>query len=239
MHVALSAIAGLIAGPLIHHVAVQAGADLSFALSAAVCRRCGTEHRLLTGCPSCGLGIGRPLLTSLTTGGVAALVAWSIGPNWVLLAYVWFVGMTVALALTDLDHKRIPNRITYPGTPIAAALLVAGAALDGTMAAIPRAFGGAAVFAGFFLLVFVLARGGFGFGDVKLAVPLGLFTGFLGWTHLFLAGMGTAAIGGVAALGALAFGRAGRKTELPYGPPMILGAWVSIVWGASLAGAFF
>jgi len=238
VHVALSALAGLLAGPFVHHLAVQAGADLPFALSAAVCRRCGHPRGLLTRCSECGLGIGRPLLTSITTAGVAALVAWSIGPRWVLCAYFWFVAMTVVLFLTDIDHKRIPNRITYPGTPIAVALLAGGAALDGTLQALPRALGGAFVFAGFFLVVFVLARGGFGFGDVKLAFPLGLFTAFISWIHLFLAVLATAALGGLAALAALLAGK-GPKSELPYGPPMIVGAWVSIVWGTTLAGVIF
>ena len=238
MHVALSALAGLVAGPVVHHVAVQAGADLPFAFSASVCRRCGARARLLNRCPSCGLGTTRPIVTSVATGVVAGLVAWSIGPRWVLGAYLWFVAMTVALFLTDIDHKRIPNRITYPGTPIGALLLAAGAAIDGTSTALPRALFGAVVFGGFFLLVFVLARGGFGFGDVKLAVLFGLFTAFLSWIHLFLAGMATAALGGIAALGAL-LGGAGAKSELPYGPPMILGAWASIVWGSALAGLIF
>lgn len=238
MHVALSAVAGALAGPLIHHLAVQAGADLPFRWSAAVCRRCGEPNGPLSRCRSCGSGIRRPLITSAVTGAVAALVASSVGARWVLIAYLFFVAMTMALFLTDVDHKRIPNRITYPGTPIAAALLFVGSALDGTTGAFARAVLGALAYGAFFLLVFVVARGGFGFGDVKLAVPLGLFCSYLSWAHMLLAGFATAALGGVAALAALV-GGAGTKSELPYGPPMIIGAWASIVWGSTLAGVIF
>jgi len=159
-----------------------------------------------------------------------------LGPRWILFAYLFFVAMSATLLLTDLDHKRIPNRITYPGTPIAAVLLMAGAALDGTASLIPRALAAAAVYTLSFFVVYLVARGGFGFGDVKLAVSLGLFTGFLGWDRLLLSGMLTAAAGGVIALLAILFGRAGARTEIPYGPPMIIGALGAIIFGGPPIG---
>jgi leader peptidase (prepilin peptidase)/N-methyltransferase len=70
---------------------------------------------------------------------------------------------------------------------------------------------------------------GFGAGDVKLSVQLGLFTAYLGWSVLGWAVFATALIGGALALAMVIAGGAGRKTELPYGPPMILGAWTVIV----------
>ncbi len=235
----IAAVAGLLSGPLVHHVAVQAGADRPFAPARAVCRRCGEIHgRLLSACPSCGLGPSRPLLTSLVNGGVWAGIAWRLGWEWALVAYLFFIGMTVALFLTDLDHKRIPNRITYPGTLIALGLLAAGAAGDGTAGAIPRALAGAGVYAGILFVVYLVARGGFGFGDVKLAVPLGLFLVFDAWERLFVAGLLTAVTGALVALGAVVIGRAGAKTEIPYGPSMILGAWVALIGGEALTRVF-
>lgn len=235
MHVVLSALAGALAGPLIHHLAVQAGSDLGFAWSDARCRRCAAPIGISQHCAECGLGAGRTLATSLVTALLFGLTAWSFGPVWVLVAYLFFAGMTVALFLTDIDHKRIPNRITYPATPAAALLLASTAVLDGVPGMIPRALLGAVVYAGFFGVVFLVASGGFGFGDVKLAVSLGMFATFLGWDRLFLSGMATAGIGGVVALVALLAGRAGARTEIPYGPPMIAGTWAAILAGPWLA----
>jgi leader peptidase (prepilin peptidase)/N-methyltransferase len=235
----IAALAGLLSGPLVHHVAVQAGADEPFAPARAVCRRCGEHHgNMLATCPSCGLSPLRPLLTSVANAAVWAGVAWRLGWEWALVAYLFFSGMTVALFLTDLDHKRIPNRITYPGTLIAFGLLAAGSAGDGTAAALPRALAGAGVYAGILFVVYLVARGGFGFGDVKLAVPLGLFLVFDAWGRLFVAGLVTAVIGAVIALGAVVLGRAGAKTEIPYGPSMILGAWVALIGGGALTRVF-
>lgn len=236
MHVALSALAGLLAGPLIHHVALQAGADLPFAMGAGACRRCRAPASILQACTDCGLGITRVVATCLLSAVLFGLIAWSLGAVGVLIPYLVFAAMTVALFLTDIDHKRIPNRITYPGTPLVAILLALGAMADGTLSFLPRALLGCLAYTAFFGIVYLVARGGFGFGDVKLAVSLGLFTAFLGWDRLLLAGMATAAVGGLVALGAVLSGRAGAKSEIPYGPPMIVGSWVSIIAGERLVG---
>lgn len=237
--VLVSALLGLLAGPYLHHLAVQAGHDEPFALSAARCRRCRVAvGRRLGACPECGLGPARVWLASAVTALVAAGVAWRLGPVWVLAGYLVFVALTVTLFLTDIDHKRIPNRITYPGTPAAAVVLAAGALADGRASDLPGAFLGAIVYSGFFFAVFLAARGGFGFGDVKLAVLLGLFLGFLGWDRLLVGGFLTAGIGGVMAIGAIVLGRAGAKTEIPYGPAMILGAWATVIGGQPLIDLF-
>jgi leader peptidase (prepilin peptidase)/N-methyltransferase len=85
----------------------------------------------------------------------------------------------------------------------------------------------------FFLLALV-ARGGFGFGDVKLAFFLGLFLAFQSWEALgsgvFLAFM----IGGGIALGLLVGRRRGRKDAIPFGPSMVAGAYAALLWGEQL-----
>ncbi len=234
MHIVLSVLAGLVSGPFIHQLAVQAGHDLP--LQQRHCRRCRTPVSALGTCSACGLGPARVWATTAVSGALAGATAAVLGSKWALVAYLAFAAMSLALFLTDLDHKRIPNRITYPGTPLLGLLLTGGALLDGAGGNLARAWLGALVYAGFFGLVYLVARGGFGFGDVKLAVSLGLFTAFLGWDRLFLAGLATAAVGGVVALVAVVALRAGAKSEIPYGPPMIVGSWVAILWGESLAG---
>lgn len=239
MHILLAALAGALAGPLTHHIAVQAGADQSFALAAAACRRCGAPDSILRRCTRCGLSAARVWITSAATGLISGLAAWVLGPRTVVVAYVAFAALTVALFLTDVDHKRIPNRVSYPGTIIAVSILALTAWVDGDAGAISRAVLGAFVYAGAFGLVYLAARGGFGFGDVKLAVSLGAFTTFIGWRSLFVAGLATAAVGGLIALGAVLFVRAGVRTEIPYGPPMIIGAWVAILGGSDLVAVVF
>lgn len=231
---ALAALAAAALGPVLHHVAVATGDDLPLAISDARCRRCGERlDSLLAACRTCGLSNRRMWLVAAVAAVVALGVASSVGVRWTLAAYMWMVAMTVVLLVTDIDHKRIPNRITYPGTPAGVLLLAAGAVADGTAERLLPALLGGLVYSGVLLVVFLAARGGFGFGDVKLAVPLGVFLVFLGWDRLLVAAFATALLGGIVAAVALVTG-SGAKSEIPYGPPMIVGAWIAIVGGSML-----
>jgi leader peptidase (prepilin peptidase) / N-methyltransferase len=169
---------------------------------------------------------------------LAALAFWAaaqLGGNpAVVAARVTLGAMSVVLLVTDLDHKLIPNRILYPGTAISVLLLGIGAVIDGAIGGFGTALTIGAGYFGLFYLVALVARGGFGFGDVKLAFPLGVFTGYLGWRHFALALFLTGIIGGLPAIILLVTRKAGPKYELPYGPAMILGAWTVLVFGDAL-----
>jgi leader peptidase (prepilin peptidase)/N-methyltransferase len=78
-----------------------------------------------------------------------------------------------------------------------------------------------------------------GWGDVKLAAVLGLYLGFLGWGNLLVGAFAAFLFGGVFGIGLMLARRAGRKTQIPFGPWMIAGAWVGVFAGEVLAGAYF
>jgi leader peptidase (prepilin peptidase)/N-methyltransferase len=146
------------------------------------------------------------------------------------LAYLAFLGLSMALVVTDLESFRIVDRLNLTGTVVLTVLLTLVTALTGNWSSLLRALGGAAIYFGGASLLFIAVRGrGFGAGDVKLSVQLGLFTAYLGWSVLGWAVFATALIGGVVGLLLVSTGAAGRKTELPYGPPMVMGAWTAIV----------
>jgi leader peptidase (prepilin peptidase)/N-methyltransferase len=161
-------------------------------------------------------------------------MAWRIGLEPALVAHLAMVAVTAILIVTDLDHFRIPNRILYPGTALCLLLLAGAFAVDPSQGSLLRAIAGAAIYFGLLLLVFVAARGeGFGFGDVKLAALLGLFTAFEAYRILAWALIITAFLGAIPAVVLLLLGK-GRKAALPYGPPLILGAWAAIIFSTSL-----
>jgi leader peptidase (prepilin peptidase) / N-methyltransferase len=160
---------------------------------------------------------------------VAIAFANTVGVDWELIPYLAFLGLTAALIITDLEAFRIVDRLNIRGSLLVVLLLAATAVLTGNLDGLLRGLGGAGAYFAGSSLMFLLVRGrGFGAGDVKLSFQLGLFTAYLGWSVLGWAVFTTAMIGGALAIVLIVTGKAGRKTELPYGPPMILGAWATI-----------
>jgi len=243
----LSALLGLIAGSFINVVAYRVPAGMSVVHPRSACPHCAHEIRdrdnipvlswfLLRGrCRDCNERISvRYPIVEASAAVLFASMPLALGVVWVLPAYLWFAGVTVTLTLTDLDHKLIPNRILFPATVVALGLLGAGSLLDGEPWSFVRGLGGGAGYFGVLFVIALLARGGFGFGDVKLAFFLGLCTGYLGWGHVALAGIGSFVIGGVLSLFLLLTRIRGRKDAIPFGPSMVAAAYVAVWWGDAI-----
>ncbi|SDS15682.1 prepilin peptidase [Microterricola viridarii] len=155
-----------------------------------------------------------------------------------LLAFLYLAAITVVLTLIDLDHQILPNSIVLPSYLVSAVLLAESAALTGSYPALlGAAIGGAALFALYFLLALISPRG-MGMGDVKLAGVLGLYLGYLGWGALIVGGFGAFLIGGVFGIALIVLRKAGRKSGIPFGPWMLLAAWLGIFFGESLWAAY-
>jgi leader peptidase (prepilin peptidase)/N-methyltransferase len=172
---------------------------------------------------------------AVVVGGVFGwLAAEAVTARAVLPAFLAFGAVTLAVTLIDLDHQLIPNRVLFPGLGVAGTLLAIGALWDGAASDLLRSVaGGVAYFVG--LLVFALiARGGFGMGDVKLALLLGLFLGYIGWGELALGAVLAVLLGGIASVALLVSRTKGRTAKFAYGPYLVLGAWVSIFWGEQI-----
>jgi len=242
------AVLGLLIGSFLNVVAHRVPHRVSLLRPPSACPRCGTRIRvadnipvfsflLLRGrCRWCRarISIRYPLVEGGTAIAFAGL-AWMTGPSWVLPAY-WVAGsVALVLAVIDLDLRRIPNAVLLPGTGAAWLLLVAGSLADGEQVALLRAAAGGG---GYFTLLLVLAlasRGGFGFGDVKLGFLLGTFLAYRAWGVLAVGVFASFVFGGTAGAWLLLRRRAGRKSAIPFGPAMVLGAAAALAWGEWIA----
>lgn len=92
-------------------------------------------------------------------------------------------------------------------------------------------FGGALLFGIYFLLAFI-RPGGMGMGDVKLAAPLGTALTWFGWSTWAIGAFLGFLVGSVAMIALMAAGRVDRHTKVPFGPAMLMGAWIAILLGA-------
>ena len=81
-------------------------------------------------------------------------------------------------------------------------------------------------------------KDGMGFGDVKTAGALGLFLGYLGWKILIVGAFTAFALGGIFALGLLISRKANTKSGIPFGPWMLVGAWIGIFLGGRIAETY-
>ena len=146
---------------------------------------------------------------------------------------MWFVAVTVTLTLTDLDTKLIPNRILFPGTAVGLVLLMGGAIIEN--GPIVRPLAGGVIYFVLLLVLALIARGGFGFGDVKLAFLLGLFTAYRSWDTLIVAMFAAFLLGGLVSAILVVFRIRSRKDSIPFGPYLVAGAYLAIVWAATIA----
>jgi leader peptidase (prepilin peptidase)/N-methyltransferase len=249
--VAFAAVLGLVIGSFLNVVIWRVPRGESVVSPPSHCPRCDTpisprdnvpvlSWLLLRGrCRHCGEPIsGRYPAVELLTAAVFAATALRLGADWALPAFLYLAAVGVALALIDLDTKKLPDRLTLPSYAVGVVLLGGAALAEGEWWLLARALIGMAALYGFYFLLAVIYPAGMGFGDVKLAGVLGLHLGYLGWSAVVVGGALGFFLGGVFGAVAMAMRRASRKTMVPYGPFMILGAFLGIWWGQAIADAY-
>ncbi|MEU2349961.1 A24 family peptidase [Modestobacter sp. NPDC049651] len=151
-----------------------------------------------------------------------------------LAALAWFAGAAVVLAGTDLAVHRLPDRVTGPAAVGVGAALLLDAALTGAWGALLRAVVAAGVALGLGAAGHLVSPAGLGRGDVKLLGLLGLVLGWAGWGVLLAGVFVGLLVGAGAALLLVALGRAGWRTAIPFGPPLLIGAFVALLVAAPL-----
>ena len=243
--VSLSALIGLLVGSFLNVVAARLPKGMSLVTPRSHCPNCGIDVRpqdnipvlswLMLGrqCRGCSQPISAryPLVEAGTALLLAAVAAVHAQDTTQLVLGAVLVLFLVPMALIDLDHRIIPNKLTAPAAVVAVAL---GLVLDPSGE--PERLIAGVAGGGVFLLAALARPGGMGMGDVKLAAVLGLFLG------------GTVAVALMAALllgsvvGAIVIARvgaaAGRKTAVPFGPFLALGGVVAVLVGEPLISAY-
>lgn len=244
----LAGVLGLAIGSFLNVVAHRVPRGESVVSPPSACPRCKTPIRtrhnvpvlgwlLLRGrCYDCHLPISvRYPVVEAVTGLLFALAGLRFADRPVLLgAYLAFAALAVALAVIDLDVRRLPNALVLPAYPALAVLLALGS--DG--ASLLRAALGAAILVAFFLAIALAVPGGMGFGDVKLAGVVGGMTAFLSWGTFLASASAGFLLGALAGVMLMLGRRADRRTAVPFGPFMLLGAWASILGASGLGDAY-
>ncbi|MFJ9207415.1 prepilin peptidase [Streptomyces sp. NPDC102264] len=179
-----------------------------------------------------------PLLTALA----CVVLAAATGPRPELAVWLLLAPFAVLLALVDRNVHRLPDQLTLPLAAAAVVLLGLAALLPdgGGDRTGPGGSWGTALLGGLalgvcYFVLFLINPNGMGFGDVKLALSLGVVLGWYGWTVLFVGAFAGFLLGSLYGFGLILLRRAGRKSAFPFGPFMIVGALIGILLGALAA----
>ncbi|MEU0273493.1 A24 family peptidase [Streptomyces sp. NPDC006307] len=178
-------------------------------------------------------GNALPLGTALA----CAVLAAATGPRPELAAWLLLAPFAVLLAAVDARVHRLPDRLTLPLAGAAAGLLGAAALLPGHAGSWPSALLGGLALGGAYFTLFLIHPNGMGFGDVKLALSLGVALGWYGWDILLAGAFAGFLFGAVYGMGLVLLRRASRKSAIPFGPFMIGGALVGLLLGAFTASS--
>lgn len=183
--------------------------------------------RLHGKCRICRASIPRRiLLVECFSAALFTFLMWRFDPGSHLAIATVYTCLLLVIAVIDVEHSLILNRLTYPG--IALALLLSTFLPD---VGILRSLLGSVVGMALIVLIILCSRGGMGMGDAKMAAMLGAMLGF----PVVLLGLLIAVVaGGLTAAILLALKLRGRRDRIPFGPFLALGGWVALVYGQEI-----
>jgi len=179
-------------------------------------------------------GLGwRSALAGAVTGG---LLAGSLGWSWGLLLVLPLVPVGVALAYIDWRTRLLPTWIVLPATGAALVLGAVATWAAGDLGLWVRGLIGLVIARSVFWVLWWVRSAGMGFGDVRLSALLGFVLAVFGWSVFAVGFYSAFLIFGVPGL-VIAIVRRDRsmlKRGYPFGPFLLVGAVVGLVWGPGL-----
>lgn len=187
-------------------------------------------------CRNCNAKISvRYPVVELLNGLLYVMVLFRFGLGWHTPVLFAFCSALIVITFIDMDFQIIPDVITLPGIIIG---LIAGSTvlpdpfyrsslLGFKEASIGLASGGV-----LFYLIALLSRGGMGGGDIKMMAMVGAF---LGWKGMLLTTFVGSLAGSCVGIFLMIFKGKGRKTKIPFGPFLAMGAAISLFYGHEIA----
>jgi len=240
-----AALFGLLIGSFLNVVAWRLPRGESLVKPRSKCPGCATQLKaydnipvfswlMLRGrCRGCGEKISAryPVVEAVTAALYVLVVALKWGDVLQMTLGLVLVTFLVPIAVIDLDLKIIPNKLTGPAAVLALAL---GAVLEPSYLPEQLAAGAGALI--FFMLPALIHKKGMGMGDVKLVAVLGLYLGRAVAPAIFIALILGVVAG--AAIIAMKGVSDGRRTQVPFGPFLAVGALVAFFVGDGIVDSY-
>ena len=245
--IGICALFGLVVGSFLNVVIYRVPRNESVVSPRSKCPSCAAPIKdrdnipvlswlLLRGrCRDCHSPISpRYLFVELAGGALFAGAAARLGFNWDLPAFLVLLAGLLALGCIDLELLVLPKKIVYLILAMLAGLLVLAAAVTGDWHnLLVAAICSAAWFVLFFLMNFASPRI-LGFGDVRLALVLGLGLGWFGWRYVVLGFFAANLIGAIVGVALIGMKKMTRDQPIPYGVFLALGAGLAVFAGPEI-----
>ncbi len=244
-----AAVLGAVIGSFLNVVIHRLPREESLLRPGSHCPSCGTPIRawqnvpilsyiLLRGrCAACGAKIPpRYLVVEILAAGAAVVAVWRFGPGLDALGGMLLAWHLIALACIDFETRTLPDHIVLSMGLFGLAVALLREGLPGLVEAL------LAVLVGLVLLLIVRGvtrllfprapGGGMGGGDLTTTAGFSVYLQALYVPFALVISAFTGLVG--AALWSLFSGRSLRGKELPFGPALAVGAWVTYLFGASI-----
>jgi leader peptidase (prepilin peptidase)/N-methyltransferase len=241
--------AGLAIGSFLNVVIYRLPREKSILKPPSSCPGCGARIRfydnipvlsfiLLRGhCRNCGFRIPvRYPVVELLAGILPLFAVYYFGFTVKGFEAVFLSLIFIPIFYIDLDYTIIPDLFTLPGAAMGFALsFVPGSFIGWQQSLIGLLVGGGSFYLVALIGQFVFRKEALGLGDVKFAAMLGAF---LGWEILLLIMILASFFGSVVGIAMIYFAGKGRKSYIPFGPFLVISAWISIYFGPSIIKAY-
>jgi len=174
-------------------------------------------------------------LVEFLTGVLFVLPPLILGLHVQTIAYMLLGAGLLTLSAIDIDTRRLPTRVVYVVLGSQVLTLLAASAYYHRWNSLEWALISAAWASAMFWVLRVATHGrGMGKGDVRLAFLVGFSCGWLGLlvpVFWLLVASASGVLGGFLLL---ALGKVSRRSRIPFGPYMSLGAILAVLYGAQV-----
>jgi leader peptidase (prepilin peptidase) / N-methyltransferase len=171
--------------------------------------------------------------SAVVAASAGAVLGAAIGWHWAWVMWVPLVPAYVALGLVDWRTRLLPTYVIARLYVVLVAVALVGWAVTRDTGSVVHAALGWLTYGGLFVVLWFIYPRGLGYGDVRLSGVLGIALGWLGWGPVLVGLYAGLILGGVLGLVLSLLKIVDRKNN-PFGPSMLVGAVVGVLWGGSL-----
>ncbi len=180
------------------------------------------------------------LTVEVLTPALFALAGIRWGASWVVVPFLVLFSALLVVSVIDIERYRIPDRVVFPALALSLPLIVVVSFVEGASRSISFALIGAATYFILLFLAHLVYPAGMGFGDVKLALLMGLFIGWIApdgirAVTLVLFALMIGCVLGVVIGGGLALVRR-KNAAFPFGPALAASTVIAVLFSQQLLG---